>query len=107
MSEAAVAFAAELTVEPPDQAAADRAEAAAGTANAATDTAKTALGPPAGRRLPRAALLVGAAVVAAALIGGALLVVGAGDERPSVSMPGAVRLRGCAGTAVRGGVLGR
>jgi hypothetical protein len=69
----AAAFVAELTVTPPDQAAAG--------------TAKAALRAPAGRRLPRAALLVGAAVVGAALMGGAFLVAGAGDgdRRPSAS----------------------
>jgi hypothetical protein len=78
MSATAAAFVAELTVTPADQAAAD--------------TAKAALRPPAGRRLPRAALLAGAAVVGAALIGGAFLVAGAGDGdmRPSASVPGAV-----------------
>lgn len=78
MSATAAAFVAELAVTPPDQEAADTAEAA--------------LRPPAGRRLPRAALLAGTAVVGAALIGGAFLVAGAGDAdmRPSASVPGAV-----------------
>ncbi|MEV7341476.1 hypothetical protein [Streptomyces sp. NPDC093544] len=76
MSAAAAAFAAELTVRPPNQAAVDRVRAA--------------LRPPARRRLPRTALLVGAVVVGAALIGGALLVVRAGGVRPSASVQGAV-----------------
>jgi hypothetical protein len=76
MSAAAAAFAAEHTVTPPDQAAAGTAEAA--------------LRSPAGRRLPRGALLAGAAVVGAALIGGAFLVVGDRDVRSSPPAPGGV-----------------
>lgn len=48
--------------------------------------------PPAGRRLPRVALLAGAVAVGAALIGGAIIVVGAGDDdgQASASAPSAV-----------------
>lgn len=74
MSAAAATFVAELAVAPPDR--------------AADDTAEAALHPPAERRLPRAALLAGAAVAGAVLIGGAFLVAGAGDTRPSASLPG-------------------
>ncbi|MFI7503607.1 hypothetical protein ACIBVL_35070 [Streptomyces sp. NPDC049687] len=58
---------------------------------AADDPAGAVPRPPAPvrRRLPRAVPAAGAAVAVAALIGGALLMTGGGDTRPSASAPGA------------------
>ncbi|MCX4763654.1 hypothetical protein OG562_22355 [Streptomyces sp. NBC_01275] len=82
LSAAAAAFAAGRADARPDRAGADTADAAD-----AADAAHAALRPPVWRRLPRAVLLAGVAVVGAALIGGAFLVVGGGDVRPSASTP--------------------
>lgn len=77
------------TVTPPGRAASHAAEAAPPS--------------PAGRRLPRVALLAGGIVVGAAVIGGAVVVAGAGDDdgRASASPPSAVP-----GTAQGGGPSG-
>ncbi|MFD4525488.1 hypothetical protein ACFWP7_16490 [Streptomyces sp. NPDC058470] len=87
MSAAAAAFAAELAATTTDQALTATPPKYPVTGTAATPTRTR---PPAGRRLPRTALLVGAVVAGAALIGGAVLVVRAGGARSSESVRGAV-----------------
>lgn len=76
ISAVAAAFAAERT-----------AEQAEGTSDTPAEGA--APRPPAKRRLPRVALLAGAAVVVAALIGGAVVLAVGGDPESTESAPGA------------------